>query len=222
MYFIAFFAFIIIFSDGYPITVITSTIIPTTINESVSTTINTATKIITTTTIPKCSINNNFTCPTNSICDISYGTCSCIDPYTTFNQSEFCGYKRLNTKIIFALDISVGLLFPVGQIYACGHINNQTTTTCRIAAAQIVTDGIIGLIICWFGTIIIGTLVNFCITCNDDTDKYYDSIANFFCGVANIIWRIIVATTLIWWIVNIVRDLTGATTDSNGVSGIWY
>jgi hypothetical protein len=36
------------------------------------------------------------------------------------------------------------------------------------------------------------------------------------------IMLIIFCSTVNWWIINIVSNLTGATTDSNGIAGAWY
>jgi len=105
------------------------------------------------------------------------------------------------------------LFFPAGQVWACGDLSNQSTLTCRLALAQVFTDGLVGFCICFVVCLIFGCIFSLC--AGDDALKAAT-------GIATVVGVTIVFTSLLWWIVNIVRNATNATTDSNGVAGTWY
>lgn len=149
---------------------------------------------------------SDFDCPINSACsgriNQTLGYCECTKAYDTLSGETFCGYARKKSLTPLLLDIFLDEFFPVGQVYMTSA--DTSTSSGRLAIAQIFTCGLVGYLIY---LIVIGGIAQLV------GGKEAFEVVKYF-G-----YTFYSCMYVAWWIVNIVRNATCVVQDKNGVTG---
>ena len=119
----------------------------------------------------------------------------------------------MNWVVPFVYDLLLDPVFPVGQFMATGWKINFDTLQGRINFVQIFMTGGIGSAINYIIVLIMVSIARN----NKRFDTYYMSDNKHDEKIRDLMRVTFFFTTIIWWIVNIVRNTTGLTTDANGI-----
>ena len=163
---------------------------------------------------------NTWSCPPHSACtgripnNTTWGFCECIPGHITFKNETFCDYAETNWLAPFLCDLFLDPVFPVGQFIATGGEINFDTLQGRINFVQIFMTGCVGFCIDFAIVMILVTIARI----NKRFDTYYaSSNSAVYDGILYFFYITCTLSTFVWWIVNIVRNTTGLTTDANGI-----